>query len=442
MRSISLQFAVRTLAAALLVAVFASCAHAATAGAGNGPSGPGPSGPGPSSGGHSVTLPGPGADSSGACGDGLVLAPPSPFGDGGDAVKALSRATETVHQAMRMRHSAMHRRRARSDTPKRSPSSRRGCRRNCRTCRTSSHGRRGGCAARRTRAEAVKALHEAIAVIHKDISLVRAEDPAMQQRETRSGGFVAETLNVASLSLEKARRAVSAGRAPAKNSPRSAAALTCGAPDCIRNRARCSGSRPWARRAKSKQPGCLGRAVAAATGARLPAPCRRWRRSPLSRPARRWRKAASRWSSATAATRRFPNSPIRPNDAKDVAEALEVPGVQRDARRRSRSGANAARHRGFRQERRGGRRFAVLLRRPRPAGCRPQLSHSRRRAAAHRRRYREAHDSFRRRARRAVQGRAASISSFSTPAATIRSRIPTSRCAPRAWRASATRRDF
>jgi len=58
--------------------------------------------------------------------------------------------------------------------------------------------------AARTTAEAVKALHEAIAVIHKDVSLVRAEDPATQQRETRSGGFVADTLNVASLSLEKA----------------------------------------------------------------------------------------------------------------------------------------------------------------------------------------------------------------------------------------------
>jgi hypothetical protein len=54
----------------------------------------------------------------------------------------------------------------------------------------------------RTKAEATRALREAIAIIHKDIELVRAEDPD-NPRATRGGDFVAETLNVASLALEK-----------------------------------------------------------------------------------------------------------------------------------------------------------------------------------------------------------------------------------------------
>jgi hypothetical protein len=54
----------------------------------------------------------------------------------------------------------------------------------------------------RTKAEAVRALHDAIAAIHKDIELVKAEDPD-NLRATRGGDFVADTLNVASLALEK-----------------------------------------------------------------------------------------------------------------------------------------------------------------------------------------------------------------------------------------------
>jgi hypothetical protein len=53
-----------------------------------------------------------------------------------------------------------------------------------------------------TKAEALRAVHDAIAAIHKDIELVRAEDPG-NPRATRGGDFVAETLNVASLALEK-----------------------------------------------------------------------------------------------------------------------------------------------------------------------------------------------------------------------------------------------
>ena len=56
--------------------------------------------------------------------------------------------------------------------------------------------------AARTKAEALSALHDAIAIIHKDIELVKAEDPD-HPRLTRGGDFVAETLNVASLALEK-----------------------------------------------------------------------------------------------------------------------------------------------------------------------------------------------------------------------------------------------
>jgi hypothetical protein len=56
--------------------------------------------------------------------------------------------------------------------------------------------------AARSKAEALHALHDAIAIIHKDVELVRAEDPD-HPRLTRGGDFVVETLNVASLALEK-----------------------------------------------------------------------------------------------------------------------------------------------------------------------------------------------------------------------------------------------
>jgi len=54
----------------------------------------------------------------------------------------------------------------------------------------------------RTKAEAMRAIGDAIAAIHKDIELVQAEDPD-DPRLTRGGVFVADTLNVASLALEK-----------------------------------------------------------------------------------------------------------------------------------------------------------------------------------------------------------------------------------------------
>jgi hypothetical protein len=64
-------------------------------------------------------------------------------------------------------------------------------------------------AARRVRAahtsrQAVQALNVAVAAVHKTIALLRADDPATLKAETREGAFVAETLQVASIKLERA----------------------------------------------------------------------------------------------------------------------------------------------------------------------------------------------------------------------------------------------
>jgi hypothetical protein len=55
----------------------------------------------------------------------------------------------------------------------------------------------------KTKAEAITALNQAAALIHKDIALVSAGDSDMQQLRTRSAAFVVDTLDVASLALEK-----------------------------------------------------------------------------------------------------------------------------------------------------------------------------------------------------------------------------------------------
>ncbi|MGO4871789.1 MAG: hypothetical protein ACLPGW_14475 [Roseiarcus sp.] len=200
MRSLSFSVLARMAVAALFLAVFATGAHTQAA---EGPSG---HAPGPSSG--PATAAGHGPDWLGAvdpsdCGGGLALAAPSPFGDAGGAVKALSRATQAyikqcrcasqqcVADALDQYADALAAVAPRlppelQDLPI--------------VVARAAHRVR----AARTKGEAVKALHEAIALIHKDMSLVRAEDPETQQRQTRSGGFVADTLNVASLSLEKA----------------------------------------------------------------------------------------------------------------------------------------------------------------------------------------------------------------------------------------------
>ena len=118
MRSISFPFAVRTLAAALFLAAFATGAHAAAAVGNAGPVGAAPASdgnaPAPApSGGHGGAAPAANS-ASGACGGGLVLETPASSGDVGDAVmEALARNAD-VYQGMPVRQSAMRRRRARS----------------------------------------------------------------------------------------------------------------------------------------------------------------------------------------------------------------------------------------------------------------------------------------------------------------------------------------
>ncbi len=207
MRSISFPFAVRTLAAALFLAAFATGAHAAAAVGNAGPVGAAPASdgnaPAPApSGGHGGAAPAANS-ASGACGGGLVLETPASSGDVGDAVMELSRETQTyikecqcvsqqcVADALDQYAEAL------AVVAPRLP-------RQLRDMPSLVARAARRVRAARTTAEAITALHQAIAVIHKDVSLVRAEDPATQRSETRSGDFVAETLSVASLSLEKA----------------------------------------------------------------------------------------------------------------------------------------------------------------------------------------------------------------------------------------------
>jgi hypothetical protein len=143
----------------------------------------------------------PGTNGVASCGGALELPPPPAFRDAGDAVKALSRATqryikqcECVTQACIADALDQYAEALAKVAPGLPPQLQdlpavvaRAARR---------------VRAARTPAAAVGALHEAIAVIHKDISLIRAEDPDFP-RETRGGDFVAETLDVASLALER-----------------------------------------------------------------------------------------------------------------------------------------------------------------------------------------------------------------------------------------------
>ena len=160
-------------------------------GVGVGPSGPGANGP---------SL-GPDAASSGACDVGPTLPTLPMFQDGGDAVKALSRATESyirncgcatqncIANALDSYAEALA-----QVTPRLPPQFQN------EAAVVAQAAQRVRTA--RTKAEAQRALHDAIAIIHKDIELVKAEDPD-HPRATRGGDFVAETLNVASLALEK-----------------------------------------------------------------------------------------------------------------------------------------------------------------------------------------------------------------------------------------------
>jgi hypothetical protein len=158
-----------------------------------------PAGPsGPPSDGPAL---GPNSPLSDTCDIGPSLPTPPTFGEAGDAVKALSRATESyirncgcatqdcIANALDRYAEALAQVAPRlppqlQDAPNVVAQAARRVR------------------AARTKAEALHALHDAIAIIHKDIELVRAEDPD-HPRLTRGGDFVAETLNVASLALEK-----------------------------------------------------------------------------------------------------------------------------------------------------------------------------------------------------------------------------------------------
>jgi len=136
------------------------------------------------------------------CGGGLTLAAPSPDVDLGDAVDALSHATQDYikecqcvsqqcvadaldRYAAALAAVAPRLPRELQDMPD--------------LVARAAHRVRVA----KTKAEAIRALNQAAALIHKDITLVRAEDPDTQQRQTRSGALVIDTLNVASLALEK-----------------------------------------------------------------------------------------------------------------------------------------------------------------------------------------------------------------------------------------------
>jgi len=188
------------LAVALTVSGAAFAQHEGYGNGGEGNGGVGPSAPGPS--GPSSDGPASGLSAaSDACSVGPSLPTPPAFGEAGDSVKALSRATETyirncgcatqdcIANALDKYAEALAQVAPRlpqqlQDAPKVVAQAAQRVR------------------AARTKTEALHALHDAIAIIHKDIELVRAEDPD-HPRLTRGGDFVAETLNVASLALEK-----------------------------------------------------------------------------------------------------------------------------------------------------------------------------------------------------------------------------------------------
>jgi hypothetical protein len=195
MRSISFSALARTLAAALFLVVLATGAQAQTAGGASGAAAASSSGPS----GGSIRR---SAEDPNGCGGGLVFGAPPTFGEASDAVKELSRATQVyikecrcvtqdcVADALDQYAQALAALAPR--LPKELQETPEIVARAARRVR-----------AAKTKAEAVKALNQAAALIHKDMTLVRAEEPDAQQRQTRSGVFVVDTLNVASLSLEK-----------------------------------------------------------------------------------------------------------------------------------------------------------------------------------------------------------------------------------------------
>jgi hypothetical protein len=192
-------------AAALILAGALTVGGAAFAqheGGGNGgEGGAGPSAPGPAAPGSNGPAVGADAASSDACDVGPSLPSLPTFGEAGDDVKTLSRATESyirncgcatqacIADALDKYAEALA-----QVAPRLPPQLQDEANVVAQAARR--------VRAARTKAEALHALHDAIAIIHKDVELVRAEDPD-HPRLTRGGDFVAETLNVASLALEK-----------------------------------------------------------------------------------------------------------------------------------------------------------------------------------------------------------------------------------------------
>lgn len=202
MRATTLAKVVKFWMATLVLAVAlaaggAAFAQGVTAPGRDGNGGPAPSAPAPAAHGGN----GPSAAPQDSCAVGPTLPVLPMFSEAGDDVKALSRATESyirncgcatqdcIANALDTYAEALA-----QVTPRLPP-------------QLQDEANVVAQAARRVRAartkkEALSALHDAIAIIHKDIELVKAEDPD-HPRLTRGGDFVAETLNVASLALEK-----------------------------------------------------------------------------------------------------------------------------------------------------------------------------------------------------------------------------------------------
>ncbi len=136
-----------------------------------------------------------------SCEAGLSLPTPPAFGDAADAVKEMSKATEAyIHDCgcatqVCIADALDQYAQALAEVAPRLPPHLQ----NAAGIVATAAGR---VRVARTKAEALRALNDAIAAIHKDIELVKAEDPD-NPRATRGGDFVAGTLTVASLALEK-----------------------------------------------------------------------------------------------------------------------------------------------------------------------------------------------------------------------------------------------
>ena len=196
MRSIIWTKTVKFWLAALLLAFTLAAGGDAFAQSARGNGGGGGGGHG-ATGGHGMAT----QTNPGACDVGLSLPPPPMFGDAGDAVKDWSKTTQAYIRSCNCATQAciadaldQYAQALAQIAPRLPPHLQ-----NVAGVVATAAGR---ARVARTKAEAVRALHDAIAAVHKDIELVKAEDPD-DPRATRGGDFVAATLNVASLTLEK-----------------------------------------------------------------------------------------------------------------------------------------------------------------------------------------------------------------------------------------------